>query len=162
MAVFDEISRVQACSQCCNIQLRMCAYTETKKSISLLLPRHWETMTIPMCVHTCLLCVNLPFKIKISCVYLSYLPVWLYCTALYSTILHSALLFSTLLYLLYSNRLDSTRLSSTRLYSSMVSFALYYKPICALYCLVLWYTLIFCAAHYHFFIFPFAVVAHAV
>ena len=78
MAVLDEISRVHARfsrAYTCAVTAKAfnCACARTKESVSLLLQRHWETMSTPMRVHTCILCVNLPYKIKISRVQLPHL-----------------------------------------------------------------------------------------
>ena len=57
---------LNACACMLSLLQHSIAHARAQQSISFLLPHHWETMTTPMHVHTCILCMNLPFKIKIS------------------------------------------------------------------------------------------------
>ena len=47
-----------------SLQKHTTAHARAQESLFLLLLRHWETYTKPMRVHTCLLYVHLPFKMK--------------------------------------------------------------------------------------------------
>ena len=79
MAVLYKILHVQArfsCTYTCVVTAETfnCACMCAQESVSILLPRHWETMTTPMQMHTCTLCMHLPVKIKIYYVQLPYFP----------------------------------------------------------------------------------------
>jgi len=74
VTVFDEISLVHASfdttfTHAVTAETFNCICVHAQESVSLLLQQHTHshTMATPIHLHTCLLCMNLPFKVKISC-----------------------------------------------------------------------------------------------